>query len=49
MEILLVLLLLLFALSLGNDDVVIKDKDKQTEINLTDKLKDFIQKIKNKF
>ena len=42
-----IILLLLFIVL--DEDVVVRDTKNEKEINLTDKLKEIIEKIKNKF
>lgn len=42
-----IILLLLFIVL--DEDVVVRDTKNKKEINLTDKLKEIIEKIKNKF
>ena len=45
----LILIILLLLFIVLDEDVVVRDTKNKKEINLTDKLKEIIEKIKNKF
>ena len=45
MELLLGILFISFVLIILDEDIIIKDKNKKSELNLTEKIKDLINKI----
>lgn len=45
----LIIIILLLLFIVLDEDVVVRDTKNEKEINLTDKLKEIIKKIKNKF
>ena len=49
MEVILIIIILLLLFIVLDKDVVVRDTEDKKEINLTDKLKEIIEKIKNKF
>lgn len=49
MEAILIIIILLLLFIALDKDVVVRDAENKKEINLTDKLKEIIKKIKNKF
>lgn len=49
MEVILIIIILLLLFIALDKDVVVRDTKNKKEINLTDKLKEIIKKIKNKF
>ena len=49
MGIILTIIILLLLFMALDEDVVVRDTKNKKEINLTDKLKEIIEKIKNKF
>ena len=49
MGIILAIIILLLLFMVLDEDVVVRDTKNKKEINLTDKLKEIIEKIKNKF
>ena len=49
MGIILTIIILLLLFMVLDEDVVVRDTKNKKEINLTDKLKEIIEKIKNKF
>ncbi|MCI7555135.1 MAG: hypothetical protein MST00_06905 [Tenericutes bacterium] len=49
MEAILIIIILLLLFIALDKDVVVRDTENKKEINLTDKLKEIIKKIKNKF
>ena len=48
MGIILIIIILLLFIVLG-EDIVVRDTKNKKEINVTDKLKEIIEKVKNKF
>ena len=48
MGVILIIIILLLFIVLG-EDIVVRDTKNKKEINMTDKLKEIIEKIKNKF
>ena len=48
MGVILIIIILLLFIVLG-EDIVVRDTKNKKEINITDKLKEIIEKIKNKF
>lgn len=49
MEAILIIIIILLLLIVLDEDVVMRDTKNKKEVNLTDKLKEIIEKIKNKF
>ena len=49
MEAILIIIIILLLLIVLDEDVVMRDTKNKKEVNLTDKLKEIIKKIKNKF
>ena len=48
MGVILIIIILLLFIVLG-EDIVVRDTKNKNEINITDKLKEIIEKVKNKF
>jgi hypothetical protein len=48
MGVILIIIILLLFIVLG-EDIVVRDTKNKKEINVTDKLKEIIEKVKNKF
>lgn len=48
MGVILIIIILLLFIVLG-EDIVVRDTKNKKEINITDKLKEIIEKVKNKF
>lgn len=48
MGVILIVIILLLFIVLG-EDIVVRDTKNKKEINITDKLKEIIEKVKNKF
>lgn len=48
MGLILIIIILLLFIVLG-EDIVVRDTKNKKEINITDKLKEIIEKVKNKF
>lgn len=49
MEAILIIIIILLLLIVLDEDVVMRDTKNKKEVNLTDKLKEIIEKIKDKF
>ena len=49
MEAILIIIVILLLLIVLDEDVVVRDTKNKKEINITDKLKEIIEKVKNKF